>query len=61
MNSPITNEIRGIRHRLAAAFDNDLDRIFADLQLKERASGCVVIDRLGARANAGNHPSGEVQ
>ncbi len=56
MNNPITNEIRDIRHRLAAAFDNDLDRIFADLQRKERESGRVVIDRRGSRATAGNHP-----
>jgi len=56
MNNPITDEIRDIRHRLAAAFDNDLDRIFADLQRKERESGRVVIDRRGERATAANHP-----
>jgi hypothetical protein len=47
MTNPITQEIREIRHRLAAEFDNDLDRIVADLQRKERESGRVVIDRRG--------------
>jgi len=57
MTNPITTEIREIRHRLAAAFDNDLDLIFADLQRKERESGRAVIDRRGGRATAENHPT----
>jgi len=34
-----TEEIRAIRHELAAQFDNDLDRIVADLQRQQRESG----------------------
>lgn len=34
-----TEEIRAIRHKLAAQFDNDLDRIVADLQRQQRESG----------------------
>ena len=47
MTNPNTKEIREIRHRLAAEFYNDLDRILADLQRKARESGRVVIDRRG--------------
>ncbi len=56
MTNPITAEIREIRHRLSAAFDNDLDRIFADLQRQERESGRVVIDRRGERVSADHSP-----
>lgn len=56
MTNPITSEIREIRHRLAAEFDNDLGRIFADLQRKEKASGRVVIDRRGERVATDHHP-----
>ena len=61
MTNPITEEIREIRHRLAAQFGNDLDRIFSDLQRKERESGRVVVDRRGERLVADNkdmHQSG---
>jgi hypothetical protein len=34
-----TEEIRAIRHELAARFDNDLDRIVADLQGQQQKSG----------------------
>lgn len=34
-----TEDIRAARHRLAAEFDNDLDRIVADLRRKQRESG----------------------
>jgi RNA binding exosome subunit len=34
-----TEEIRAIRHMLAAQFDNDLDRIVADLQRQQQESG----------------------
>ncbi len=54
MINPITEEIREIRHRLAAQFDNDLDRIFADLQRKEQESDRVVVDRRGARLATDN-------
>ena len=54
MTNPITKEIREIRHRLAAEFDNDLERIFADLQRRERESGRETIDRRGERMLADN-------
>ena len=54
MINPITEEIREIRHKLAAQFDNDLDRIFADLQRKEQESDRVVVDRRGERLAADN-------
>ena len=34
-----TDEIREIRHKLAARFDNDVDRIFEDLIRQQRESG----------------------
>ena len=34
-----TVEIKAIRHRLGAAFDYDLDRIFADIQRRQAESG----------------------
>jgi len=36
---PIVEEIRAIRHKLAAKFDNNLDRILADLRRREKESG----------------------
>ena len=36
---PITEEIRAFRRSFAAAFDNDLSRIVADLRQRETASG----------------------
>ncbi len=39
MHNPITEEIRTIRHELAAHFDNDLDRIVEDLRRQQRESG----------------------
>jgi hypothetical protein len=36
---PITEEIRAIRHALAAQYGNDLNRIFDALQDSERESG----------------------
>ncbi len=38
MKTP-TEEIREIRHKLAAKFDNDLDRIYEDLLRQQRESG----------------------
>ena len=54
MNNPITQEIRDIRHRLAARFDNDLNAIVADLQRQERDSGREFIDRRKSECNADN-------
>lgn len=45
MTNPITQQIRETRHRLAAKFDNDLDRIVDDLQQQERESGRRYVDR----------------
>ena len=39
MQNPITEEIRAIRHELAAKFDNNLDRIVEDLRRQQRESG----------------------
>src|SRR5205807_273338 len=38
MKTP-TDEIREIRHKLSAKFDNDLDRICEDLMRQQRESG----------------------
>lgn len=45
MTNPITQQIRDSRHRLAAKFDNDLDRIVDDLQRQQRESGRHIVDR----------------
>jgi hypothetical protein len=39
VDDPIVEEIRAIRHQLAAQFDNNIHRIAEDLQRKERESG----------------------
>ncbi len=41
--NPITEEIRDIRHRLAAEFDNDVYRIGAELRRRQAASGRRVV------------------
>jgi len=38
-----TVEIKAIRHRLGAAFDYDLGRIFADIQRRQAESGRTYI------------------
>jgi len=38
-----TVEIKAIRHRLGAAFDYDLDRIFADIQRRQAESECKFV------------------
>jgi hypothetical protein len=38
-SDPITEEIRSIRHELAAQFGNDVSRIFADVRQREAADG----------------------
>jgi len=45
MTNPITQQIRETRHRLAAKFNNDLDRIVDDLQRQQRESGRHYVDR----------------
>ena len=59
-----TEEIRAIRHKLAAQFDNDLNRIVADLQRQQEESGreYITLPRRPPRAqrttNQGMHASG---
>jgi hypothetical protein len=43
IDDPITEEIRRIRHELAAKFDNDIDRIAEDLRRRQRESGRVYV------------------
>ena len=60
----ITEEIREIRHQLAARFDNDVDRIGDDLRRREPESGrrAVQLPRRPPHATAATteslHPSG---
>ena len=39
----ITDEIRALRHKLAAKFDNDISRIFADIREREASDGRVYV------------------
>jgi len=39
LNDSITEEIRGIRRKLAAQFDNDVGRILADVRQREASDG----------------------
>lgn len=56
VSNPITDEIREIRHRLANQFNNDVNRIGADLRQREASSGRRVV-RLPSRppSNTTNH------
>lgn len=56
-----TAEIKAIRHRLGAAFDYDLDRIFADIQRRQSESGRTYITMPPRRIADKNamHRSGE--
>lgn len=56
--NPITEEIREIRHRLAAQFDNDVSRIGAETRRRQTASGRRVV-RLPSRAPAGGKSSSQ--
>ena len=58
MTNPITQQIRELRHRLAAKFDNDLDRIVDDLQRQQRESGRYVVDRSKVATNHAMQRSG---
>jgi hypothetical protein len=44
MANQITAEIRAIRHGLAAKFENDLNRIVADLRRQQEGSARAYID-----------------
>jgi hypothetical protein len=43
VHNPITEEIREIRHRLAAECDNDIYRIGAELRRRQSESGRRVV------------------
>ena len=58
MTNPITQEILAARHRLAAKFGNDLDRIVDDLQRQQRESGRHYIDRSKQATNHAMQRSG---
>ncbi len=51
VHNPITEEIREIRHRLAAEFDNDVRRIGAEIRRRQAMSGHRVV-RLPSRQPA---------
>ena len=63
VRNPITEEIRDIRHRLAAECDNDVYLIGAELRRRQAASGRRLV-RLPKRTpcatttNQAMHPSG---
>ncbi len=56
--NPITEEIREIRHRLAAQFDNDVFRIGAETRRRQTASGRRVI-RMPSRTPADGKSSSQ--
>ena len=56
--NPITEEIREIRHRLAAQFDNDVFRIGAETRRRQATSGRRVI-RLPSRTPADRKSSNQ--
>ncbi|TWU37445.1 hypothetical protein [Novipirellula artificiosorum] len=58
MTNPITQQIRDARHRLAAKFDNDLDRIVDDLQRQQSESGRHYVDRSKQATNHAMQRSG---
>lgn len=58
MTNPITQQIREARHRLAAKFNNDLDRIVDDLQRQQRESGRNYVDRSKLATNHALQRSG---
>lgn len=43
VHNSITEEVREIRHRLAAQFDNDVHRIGAELRRRQASSGRHVV------------------
>ena len=54
-NPDPTAEIKAIRHRLGAAFDYDLERIFADIQRRQCESGRTYVT-MSPRRIANNKP-----
>lgn len=64
IRNPIIEDIREIRHRLAAQFDNDVYRIGAEIRRGQAASGRRVVRRPRRQPVASNttnqsmHPTG---
>ena len=58
VSNPITEEIREIRHRLAAQFENDVFRIGAETRRRQAISGHRVI-RLPSRTPADRKSSSQ--
>ena len=56
IHNPITEEIRDIRRRLAAQFDNDVSRIGAETRRQQALSGRRVV-RLPRRSPVTNNVS----
>ncbi len=61
LNDSITEGIRSVRRKLAAQFDNDVSRIFADVRQREASDGraYVTLPRRPARpemADQGHAP-----
>ncbi len=58
-----TAEIKDIRHRLGAAFDYDLSRIFADIQRRQSDSGHTYVNMPPRRIadNKAMHQNGEAE
>jgi hypothetical protein len=54
---PITEDVRSIRRGLAARFDNDIARIFADVRQREASDGriYVTLPRRPVRVSAGTN------
>ena len=54
-SDPITEEIRNIRDQLAARFDNDVSRMFADVREREATDGrtYVTLPKRPARTQMG--------
>lgn len=58
VHNPITEEIREIRHRLAAQFDNDVYRIGAEIRRRQAESNRRIVrrpKRQPAPKNTTNH------
>jgi len=57
LDDSITEEIRGIRRKLAAQFDNDVSRIFADVRQREASDGraYVTLPKRPARPETAEH------
>lgn len=57
---PITEELREIRHQLAAQFDNDVHRIGAEARRRQATSGRRVVRLLSREPAFRNAPNNAV-